>query len=77
MRGGKGTRANAVPIFCTCSFAFRRWASGKRESVKDVPRYPPGRGSSWVKEPIGQPAKLTCASLALSASFLSRLREIS
>ncbi len=32
----------------------------------------PGRGSSWVREPIGRPPRVACASRALSASSLSR-----
>ena len=32
---------------------------GEREAVRDVPMYPPGRGLSWVRAPMGRPVSVT------------------
>ena len=53
------------------SFGHRRWASGHRDAVRVVPRYPPGRGSSYVRTSMGCPPRAMCARLARGASSLS------
>jgi hypothetical protein len=60
--GGKGMFPSAFPICRSCAFVQWRCASGERDAVRDGPRYPPGRGSSWVKEPMVRPARVTRAS---------------
>ncbi len=74
--GGKEALASALPINLNFSFVHRRWAFGQREAVRDAPRYPPGRVSSWERAPMGWPARLTWASLARKTSSLFRFRRM-
>ena len=60
----------AFPIRSRWCLVQRRWASGHSEAVRAVPRYPPGRGSSWERAPIWWPPIETCASRVRSASSL-------
>jgi hypothetical protein len=55
MCGGSGAFLSALPIRVSCCFVQCRCAAGERDAVRDVPRYPPGRGSSWVSDPMGFP----------------------
>jgi hypothetical protein len=71
-----GVFLSALPIRVSCVFVQSMCALGEREAVRDVPKYPPRRGSSWVREPMGFPESVMCASLARSASSRPLLRKM-
>ena len=57
--GRQGVFPSALPICVSCVCVHWKCVSGERDAVRDVPRYPPGRGSSWAKEPIVYPGRVT------------------
>jgi hypothetical protein len=71
MHDGSGARLTALHMVSSSCFVHRRWASGHRDAVRAVPKYPPGRGSSYVRTPMRCPPRVMWASRALSASSLS------
>jgi hypothetical protein len=66
-----GARLTALPMVSSCSLVHCRWASGHRGAVSAVSRYPPGRGSSYVRTPMRCPPRVMWVRRALSASSLS------
>ena len=71
MCGGRGAWFTALQMSSSWLLVHLRWASGHREAVSAVPRYPSGRGSSCDKTQMRCPPSDTWASLALRASSLS------
>ena len=57
--GGKGVFPNALPIYASCVFVHWRCASGERDAVRDVLRFPPGGSAFWVREPMVWPDRMT------------------
>ncbi len=68
MWGGKGVFLSAFPMRLSCAIVNCRCATGERDVVRDVPKYPPGRGSSWVREPMGRPE--ACAKSVVPGPFV-------
>jgi hypothetical protein len=68
MWGGKGVLLSTFPMRLCWAFVHCRCATGERDAVRDVPKYPPGRDSSWVRELMGRPARVMCARRARRAS---------
>ncbi len=76
MYDGSGARLTALQMVSSCCFVYRRWASGHRDAVRAVPKYPPGRGSSWVRTPMRYLPRARWASRALGASSMSFFVEV-
>ncbi len=68
---GSGAASTAVVMFVMVSSVHERCAIGLREAVRDVPRYLPGRGSSWEMAVMGVPRIVTWARRAIRASSRS------
>jgi hypothetical protein len=43
MCDGSGARLTALQMFSSWRFVHRMWASGHRDALRTVPRYPPSR----------------------------------
>ena len=76
MCGGSGVRCTALQMRSSWDLVHLRWASGQREAVRAVPRYPPGNGSSCVRTCMRWPPNWMWASRARRASSLSRFLRV-
>ena len=76
MWDGSGALWTTLHMKSSWDLVRLRWASGQREAVRAVPRYPPGKGSSCVRTPTRWPPIWTWASRARRASSLSLFLQV-